>query len=202
MTDQTWLWIGFNVFVLAMLALLQPETTADDPRRRLPAIFPQLLRVERRLQNESWPADLAAQGVPEAEAESRRLRENFRRMTEHSHQGVAVIRGEQMLYTNPALATDRPGINDGFGNTATCTATVTVRDTIPPTLTAGPVLVAGTVADGRVIHAGGKVTGKIRYGKLQIEEGGELSGDVGTLAAAEPRKDLRPLGAKPLAGLV
>ena len=60
--------------VLAMLALLQPETTPDDPRRRLPAIFPQLLRVERRLQHESWPADLAAQGVAEAEAESRRLR--------------------------------------------------------------------------------------------------------------------------------
>jgi len=36
-----------------------------------------------------------------------------------------------------------------------------------------------------VIHAGGKVSGKIRYGKLHIEEGGELTGDVGTLATAD-----------------
>ncbi len=36
-------------------------------------------------------------------AESRRLREHFTRMTDLSHQGVAVIRGERMLYANPAL---------------------------------------------------------------------------------------------------
>jgi diguanylate cyclase (GGDEF)-like protein/PAS domain S-box-containing protein len=36
-------------------------------------------------------------------AESQRLRENLRRMTELSHQGVAVMRGEQLLYANPAL---------------------------------------------------------------------------------------------------
>ena len=29
-----------------------------------------------------------------------------------------------------------------------------------------------------VIFSTGKVTGKIRYGKIVIEEGGELSGDV------------------------
>jgi len=53
-----------------------------------------------------------------------------------------------------------------------------------------------------VIHAGGKVTGKIRYGRLAIEEGGELSGDIGTLAASDTRKDHRLLAPKPLAGLV
>ena len=57
-----------------------------------------------------------------------------------------------------------------------------------------------------VIHATGKVSGKIRYGKLTIEEGGELSGDVGTLAGgdAHSRKEQpRPVvAAKPLAGLV
>jgi cytoskeletal protein CcmA (bactofilin family) len=53
-----------------------------------------------------------------------------------------------------------------------------------------------------VIHAGGKVTGKIRYGRLAIEEGGELAGDIGTLAASDTRKDARPLIAKPLAGMV
>ena len=36
-----------------------------------------------------------------------------------------------------------------------------------------------------VIHASGKVSGKIRYGKILVQEGGEVSGDVGTLGAAE-----------------
>lgn len=35
-----------------------------------------------------------------------------------------------------------------------------------------------TVRHKLVIYATGKVTGKIRYGKLVIEEGGQLSGDV------------------------
>ena len=34
-----------------------------------------------------------------------------------------------------------------------------------------------------IIHATGKVTGKVRYGKLSIEEGGELSGDIGSINA-------------------
>lgn len=33
-----------------------------------------------------------------------------------------------------------------------------------------------------IIHATGRVSGKIRYGKILIEEGGELSGDVAALA--------------------
>ena len=32
-----------------------------------------------------------------------------------------------------------------------------------------------------VIHASGRVSGKIRYGKMLIQEGGELSGDIGAL---------------------
>jgi cytoskeletal protein CcmA (bactofilin family) len=32
-----------------------------------------------------------------------------------------------------------------------------------------------------VIHASGKVSGKIRYGKVLVQEGGEMSGDVGAL---------------------
>lgn len=34
-----------------------------------------------------------------------------------------------------------------------------------------------------LIHATGRVSGKIRYGKILIEEGGELSGDVQSLSA-------------------
>ncbi|HEU0290196.1 MAG TPA: polymer-forming cytoskeletal protein [Burkholderiales bacterium] len=54
-----------------------------------------------------------------------------------------------------------------------------------------------------VIHAGGKVTGKIRYGKLAIEEGGELTGDISTLVPGDARRDQRPaVVAKPLTGMV
>lgn len=34
-----------------------------------------------------------------------------------------------------------------------------------------------------IIHATGKVSGKIRYGKLVIDEGGELCGDINALSA-------------------
>jgi len=34
-----------------------------------------------------------------------------------------------------------------------------------------------------IIHATGKVVGKIRYGKLVIDEGGELCGDINALSA-------------------
>jgi len=38
-----------------------------------------------------------------------------------------------------------------------------------------------------VIHASGRVAGKIRYGNIKIEEGGEISGDVGSLGSAKPK---------------
>jgi len=34
-----------------------------------------------------------------------------------------------------------------------------------------------------MIRAGGTVVGKIRYGKLQVDEGGEISGDIGSAAS-------------------
>lgn len=36
-----------------------------------------------------------------------------------------------------------------------------------------------------VIHSSGRVSGKIRYGKILVQEGGEVSGDVGALSGAE-----------------
>jgi len=35
-----------------------------------------------------------------------------------------------------------------------------------------------------IVHATGKVLGKIRYGKLKIEEGGEIAGDVSAISAS------------------
>src|SRR5205814_6182044 len=37
-----------------------------------------------------------------------------------------------------------------------------------------------------VIHASGRVSGKIRYGKMLVQEGGEVSGDIGTLSESAP----------------
>lgn len=34
-----------------------------------------------------------------------------------------------------------------------------------------------------VIHTSGRVSGKIRYGTISIEEGGEMSGDIATIAS-------------------
>lgn len=39
-----------------------------------------------------------------------------------------------------------------------------------------------------VIHSTGKVSGKIRYGTISVEEGGELAGDIATLAAPAAAK--------------
>ena len=35
-----------------------------------------------------------------------------------------------------------------------------------------------------VVHASGRVSGKIRYGRMLVQEGGEIGGDVGALAEA------------------
>ena len=44
-----------------------------------------------------------------------------------------------------------------------------------------------TVREKLVIHSTGKVTGKIRYGKIVIEEGGQLSGEI-TFSASDSKK--------------
>lgn len=44
-----------------------------------------------------------------------------------------------------------------------------------------------TVRERLVIHPTGRVSGTVRYGKLSIAEGGQLSGDVGLLEATSPR---------------
>lgn len=41
-----------------------------------------------------------------------------------------------------------------------------------------------TARNKLVIHASGRVSGKIRYGKMLVQEGGEMSGDIGALPAA------------------
>ena len=54
-----------------------------------------------------------------------------------------------------------------------------------------------TVRDKLVIYATGRVTGKVRYGKLVIEEGGQLSGEVafGTTKTAPVKNPLQAIAA-------
>ena len=56
--------------VLATLALLQPGPDAASPEQRLPSLYPQILKVERRAHDGAW-SDPALQA---AEAQSRTLR--------------------------------------------------------------------------------------------------------------------------------
>lgn len=49
-----------------------------------------------------------------------------------------------------------------------------------------------TVRQKLVIYATGKVTGKIRYGKVVIEEGGQLSGDIECTVASATRSASKP----------
>lgn len=56
-----------------------------------------------------------------------------------------------------------------------------------------------------IIHATGRVQGKIRYGKLVIDEGGELCGDINALSAEKsprfhPREELPALALSAVAG--
>jgi cytoskeletal protein CcmA (bactofilin family) len=48
-----------------------------------------------------------------------------------------------------------------------------------------------TVRERLVIHSTGKVTGKIRYGKIVIEEGGQLSGEI-TFGTASAKSESKP----------
>jgi cytoskeletal protein CcmA (bactofilin family) len=56
-----------------------------------------------------------------------------------------------------------------------------------------------TVRKQLTIHPGGKVAGKIRYGKIVVEDGGELSGDIATLGAAKAAPLASPRPAAPAA---
>jgi cytoskeletal protein CcmA (bactofilin family) len=44
-----------------------------------------------------------------------------------------------------------------------------------------------TARDQLIIHASGRVSGKIRYGKIKIEEGAEITGDIARIDRTEAR---------------
>jgi len=51
-----------------------------------------------------------------------------------------------------------------------------------------------------IIYASGRVSGTIRYGKITIEEGGELTGDIATLSGASAAGSAKGAVAAPASG--
>jgi cytoskeletal protein CcmA (bactofilin family) len=49
-----------------------------------------------------------------------------------------------------------------------------------------------TVRDRLVVHGTGRIVGKIRYGRLAVEEGGEITGDLAALPRSETRTASTP----------
>jgi cytoskeletal protein CcmA (bactofilin family) len=45
-----------------------------------------------------------------------------------------------------------------------------------------------TAREQLIVHAGGKLSGKIRYGRLKVEDGGGLCGDIARADAAKPQR--------------
>ena len=58
-----------------------------------------------------------------------------------------------------------------------------------------------TVRQKLVIYSTGKVTGKVRYGKVVIEEGGQLSGEIEAVTGAVGTLNRPAQGTAPRAGL-
>jgi len=57
-----------------------------------------------------------------------------------------------------------------------------------------------TVRERLLIHSSGRVTGTVHYGRIEIEQGGEINGDVKSLgSAAAPRLVATPPSAEPAA---
>jgi cytoskeletal protein CcmA (bactofilin family) len=52
-----------------------------------------------------------------------------------------------------------------------------------------------TARDHLIVHSTGRVFGKIRYGKIVVHEGGEVSGDIKSLNSAEPASTTKPADA-------
>jgi len=52
-----------------------------------------------------------------------------------------------------------------------------------------------TVRKQLVLHATGRVSGKIRYAKIKVEEGAEISGEIGMLDKAGAAQGARPVRA-------
>jgi len=157
---------------------------------------------DERLRRDARPSAPAAAFTPPP-AESARHNEPARtEATESAKQGETAAKGEEpsksRLIVGPEITLKSAEITDcdtivveGRVEATTDARVMQIAETgtIVGTVSIDIAEVRGrfegelTVRKTLVIHPTGRVSGKIRYGKLVIEEGGELTGEVGTLAA-------------------
>ncbi len=79
--------IGFNQYIYVV---------AGEPGLALQATLASLLRL-------TLGFALLQAAIRRSTEESRHLRDRFQHLTEHSHQGMAVVQGEDLKYANPAF---------------------------------------------------------------------------------------------------
>jgi cytoskeletal protein CcmA (bactofilin family) len=129
----------------------------------------------------------------------------------HADVGKAAGKGEAKLIVGPDIKMKGVEITDcdtlAVEGRIEATLDARVLQIAPQGIFSGTVAVDNAEIHGRlegeltvrkqlVIHATGKVTGKIRYAKIKVEEGAELGGEISMLEAnAAPLRTARPLGA-------
>jgi cytoskeletal protein CcmA (bactofilin family) len=129
----------------------------------------------------------------------------------HPEAGKAAGKGEAKLIVGPDIKMKGVEITDcdtlAVEGRIEATLDARVLQIAPQGIFSGTVAVDNAEIHGRlegeltvrkqlVIHATGKVSGKIRYAKIKVEEGAEIAGEISMLESnAAPLRAARPLGA-------
>ena len=131
----------------------------------------------------------------------------------HPEAGKAAGKGEAKLIVGPDIKMKGVEITDcdtlAVEGRIEATLDARVLQIAPQGIFSGTVAVDNAEIHGRlegeltvrkqlVIHATGKVSGKIHYAKIKVEEGAEIAGEISMLdsnANAAPLRTARPLGA-------
>jgi cytoskeletal protein CcmA (bactofilin family) len=129
----------------------------------------------------------------------------------HPEAGKAAGKGEAKLIVGPDIKMKGVEITDcdtlAVEGRIEATLDARVLQIAPQGIFSGTVAVDNAEIHGRlegeltvrkqlVIHATGKVSGKIRYAKIKVEEGAELAGEISMLdSQTAPLRAARPLGA-------
>jgi cytoskeletal protein CcmA (bactofilin family) len=166
-----------------------------------------------RRREETFPARTPAAPAPQASAPER-VAAPPPPPAPHAEAGKAVGKGEAKLIVGPDIKMKGVEITDcdtlAVEGRIEATLDARVLQIAPQGIFSGTVAVDNAEIHGRlegeltvrkqlVIHATGKVSGKIRYAKIKVEEGAEIAGEISMLdsnanANAAPLRAARPLG--------
>ncbi len=165
-----------------------------------------------RRRDESFPARTPAVPAPQASAPERvAAPPPSPAPAPHAEAGKAAGKGEAKLIVGPDIKMKGVEITDcdtlAVEGRIEATLDARVLQIAPQGIFSGTVAVDNAEIHGRlegeltvrkqlVIHATGKVSGKIRYAKIKVEEGAEIAGEISMLESnAAPLRAARPLGA-------